>query len=148
MKKRSIRILFLSILLSVGCGLSDSPSKKEINRLTRDLKSKDPVVRSNAAFALGGKKNEAKNAVPFLAKALKDKDRNVRMNAVLALGLIGKGAANAIPTLVELLKDPNPDVREYSAYAVGRIKKGAVVRPQGVGFAPHPVCGFLYMWAG
>ena len=64
-EKKYIRILFLSILISIGCGLSDSPSKKEIKRLTKDLKSKDPEVRSNAVFALGGKKKKLKMQFHF-----------------------------------------------------------------------------------
>ena len=52
--------------------------------LIRQLESKDPIVRTKAAVALG--KSNDESVVLFLAKALGDENRHVRRAASAALG--------------------------------------------------------------
>ncbi|MEM4194819.1 MAG: HEAT repeat domain-containing protein, partial [Candidatus Anstonellales archaeon] len=66
--------------------------EKEIEKLIRDLKDKDPNVRYNAAWAIGEiaeKGGDCSEAVTYLIEALKDKSKLVRREAAEALEKIG-----------------------------------------------------------
>lgn len=63
----------------------------------------DPMVRSNAAEALG-KLGDPKT-VPALIAALEDEDEFVRWSAIVALEAFGPGAKSAIPALIRAVED-------------------------------------------
>src|SRR5688572_4495871 len=65
------------------------------------LQDEDPVIRKEAAFALGSIGNESEAGVLPLCVALKDDDDLVRINAALALFKIGPGAWEAVGPLSE-----------------------------------------------
>lgn len=80
-------------------------------------KDESPIVRDNAAFALGEIGDTS--AIPYLIKALKDKDEWVRKSAIKALGILK--AKEAIPALIELVNDSSQTVRKSLARTLGQI---------------------------
>jgi len=141
-------LIGLVALLALGVGCS-----KEYRR-NRDLKSKDPAVRAEAArriaterpkgavstltglledraprvrveAANGLGKLQAKQAVSALGAALRDPDSRVRLAVVRALATLGRDlAADHLLTAVE---DPNRRVRRVARFALGDL---GVSRPE------------------
>lgn len=119
---------------------------KEIQRLIRDLGSRDWEVRNKALRALeriGADNIPVKDKVralllldendvvkmgeptiPYLIDALKDENSDVQRNAAKALGKIGD--ERAVPALIVALKDEDRYMRESAAKALGKIGNGAV----------------------
>ncbi|MFQ6055763.1 MAG: HEAT repeat domain-containing protein [Methanosarcinales archaeon] len=99
--------------------------KDEVERLIRNLQSRDWVVRNHAAYALG-LIGDAR-AVEPLIKALEDSSSSVRMNAAEALGEIGD--ARAVEPLIKALGDEDSWVRKDAAKALGKIGDKKAVEP-------------------
>ncbi len=76
-----------------------------------------PLVRDNAAFALGELGD--KRAVPFLIKALKDPDEWVRKSATKALGILK--SKEAFDAIAECLNDSSPSVRRTAARSLAQL---------------------------
>jgi HEAT repeat protein len=91
----------------------------------RQLKSKDPKAREQAAKALGASKNP--QAVEALATALKDAEWEVQVAAAESLEQIGD--ARAIVPLTAALKDENFRPRWAAIRALGKIGGADVVVP-------------------
>jgi HEAT repeat protein len=119
--------LFLVFLifptLYISCQ-KDQPSRQEteIDAIITDLRSEDDETRTNAAYLLKDKGEEAKGAIPYLIKMLGDDNRFVAGAAVA--GLAGVGAA-AVPDLIKALADDNPHVRMGAAAALRAIAPDA-----------------------
>ena len=109
-------VLTLLILFSFCSCFSQG---KYVDRLIQELNDKDPIVRRNAADALGPIKDAP--AVEPLIAALKDEDSSVRSGAAGALGSIKD--ARAVEPLMAALKDENLEIiaGAYSFF----IQKGA-----------------------
>lgn len=82
------------------------------------LKSEDPLIRKNAAWALGHFKQRPEIVDP-LAGLLADKDPGARTAAAWALGQMQ--ARKAVPGLTAMLESGNPKERVAAAEALGRI---------------------------
>ncbi|MGO8749635.1 MAG: HEAT repeat domain-containing protein [Thermoguttaceae bacterium] len=74
----------LAVALVGACFRAETPQRKEptfegktLSEWIARTKSKDRLVRSDAAMALGNIGPEARNAVPALTELLKDKDEVV-----------------------------------------------------------------------
>jgi HEAT repeat protein len=100
------------------------------------LKDGDPVLRADAAWALGSLQISNRQdlvAISPLIGALGDPDAHVRLQAAAALGQFGPAASAAVEPLTGRLKDDEkgPDtntvvyVRAAAARALGRIGPGA-----------------------
>lgn len=115
---------------TLALGIDDSKNKPElpsdIAPLVKQLKSKDPLERRQAAAGLGERGESAKSAAPALVAALKDKDEFVRRMAVRSLGQIGADPDVAIPALKGLLKDDDKGVIEAVGETFAKLGKAAV----------------------
>lgn len=101
--------------------------KPAVPQLIRELKSHDPLVRRQAAEALG--EIQDPRAVDPLGDVLKDKDALIRRHAVKALGKIKD--AQAVPLLIGVLNDDEEQshVRMTAAEALGDIRDKRAVGP-------------------
>jgi hypothetical protein len=104
-----------------------SLGKPVVPQLIDELKNHDPLVRRQAAQALGEIKDL--RAVEPLIDLLKDKDPLIRRHAVKALGKIED--AQGVTPLIGILNDKSeqPHVRMTAAEALGRIGKRRAVEP-------------------
>lgn len=91
--------------------------EKEVEQRIKELKSEDPKVKRDAAWALGELGD--KRAVPKLIERLEDEDVGVRSEAAWALGELGH--KSAVPKLIERLEDKDAWVRKNVAWALGNI---------------------------
>lgn len=85
------------------------------------LRSRDPIDRRLAAYALGQLGSEAKEATDDLVKALEDKASYVRVWAGASLALIDPGNDQAINTLIDGMKAEESFVRSLSAWHLSRL---------------------------
>jgi beta-lactamase regulating signal transducer with metallopeptidase domain len=92
--------------------------------LSNELYSPSPVVRRNAAWAIGELTNMAPGtrttAVPQLITLLDDADDYVQMAAARALGEVRD--SRAVFKLIATLSDENPNVRELVVWALSEMK--------------------------
>ncbi len=96
------------------------------------LKTGTPIVRDEAAIALGQMSGSAPTAVPQLIVLLADAklDDEVRRASARALGLIGKVSVPAVTELLAALKADDFGLRSEAARALGKIgAEPAVVMP-------------------
>ncbi len=115
-------VYFFTIGCLVSCGFVEVlAAGEDLDRLARDLGSRDSNVRWEAADALADQGPKAAAAVPALIKALSSSDMQLRWRAARAVGAIGPKAAAATDALIALLGDDDPLVREYAVDAMGRI---------------------------
>lgn len=127
----------IAALLYIAGALAVPPSagaqedmSEWISKTLRDLKSKNPQVRIEAANDLGGSASTAyliqhgeqiRKAVSALMEALKDTNSSVRWEAAIALGNIPGDMRVAVPALVAALQDKDESVRNEAASSLGRI---------------------------
>jgi HEAT repeat protein len=98
-------------------------AKNAVPALIECLK-KDPLVRQNAALALGAIGPEAASeCVPALVELLHDSEWTVRRQATAALGELGPSAADALPELKKLSRDKDSLVRKAAAEAIKKIRR-------------------------
>lgn len=104
------KLLSLLVLLVPVFGFSDDRSDRMqvVNIYAKDLKSRDPATRAEAAEKLG--EFEAPEGVPLLITALSDKDARVRQAAASGLWSSSDVAQPAIPALRVALNDSEPAV--------------------------------------
>ena len=92
------------------------------------LKDANPLVREDAATALGRLGPAASAAIDPLVATFADKDIYLRGVAAVALGRIGQAT---VPALTQALADPNAEVRWSAAIAFGRLgHPGAAAVPE------------------
>jgi HEAT repeat protein len=97
----------------------DKLQARALERYLKDLGSRYPETRRDAAEGLGG--YEEAQAVAALAGALSDEDAGVRAAAAGSLWETGEEAAAARPALERALTDPEPGVRVRAAGALEAI---------------------------
>jgi len=113
-------LLFILLIFNFGCLSNDT--KKYI----RDLKSENVMVRNNAIYYLGKKKE--KRAVPLLIELLNnDQIKEIKLNAIESLGEIGEGSS--VDALVNVLKEKDNDMRIAAVDALGKIREQKAVKP-------------------
>jgi HEAT repeat protein len=120
-------LLLPVVSCGIGCGGATRPAHigRSLSQLIELSKDKDPAHRAQAAYGLGLKGKEAKEAVPELARLLKDEDLRVRTQAAIALGHIGPDAATAVPDLAATLRASDATLRRQAAAALGKIGPAA-----------------------
>ena len=96
---------------------------ESLHSLHEALNSPSPMIRSNAAKALG--KLKSHQSVPFLMELLQDEVWQVRAGAAEALGLIGDKAS--IEALVLRIQDNIEKVQEQAVSALVRLGKRATI---------------------
>jgi HEAT repeat protein len=105
-----------------GLGLLGAEARPAVPALIRTLKADTPLVRQNAASALGHIK--AEEAVPALVEALGDREWVVRRQAASALGYIGPVARAACEEpLNRCLQDRNSLVRKAAQDALVKLRE-------------------------
>jgi len=92
----------------------------------RLLKDPDPLVRAQAAAALGRVRDP--KSVPYLLEALKDTQAVVRWDACVALGLL-RDPASLDPMVQVLRTDDSVDVRRAAARTLGLFRDERAVPP-------------------
>jgi hypothetical protein len=85
--------------------------------LQKSLTDPDPIVRAEAAYALGDAK--VTDALPVLLMAIDDESPRVRQAAIDALGEIGDTRATS--RLVRALRDERADVRFQAILSLSRV---------------------------
>ncbi len=120
----SVWLLYSTAVITVGQGAAD-PAKVDLEKLSKDVTSKDKETSLQAIDELGTLGAAAAPALGSLIRALANEDLEVRWHAARTLGAIGPGAADAVPALTKGLGDEDSSVRAYSAFALGRIGKPA-----------------------
>lgn len=108
----AIVCLFVPFLLLA----QSSDRQKLVDRLAKDLRSRDAATRAEAAESLGN--TGYAEAIEPLVTALKDRDPMVREAAAGALWDASKVARPAIPALREALSDPSSGVVARAAGAL------------------------------
>ena len=121
--RRVVCFLLFFQLLPV---IATQSTVEQVNLLIKQLSSKKPSIRSQAAKQLAEFGSQAQPAVYPLIEALQDSSIIVRRNVALALGKIGIGAGESIPTLVQLLDDRDWTVRANVAFALGNMGEASV----------------------
>jgi HEAT repeat protein len=101
----------------VGWGMTDAEG---VPALAAALKSKDELVRAEAAVDLGGIGAQAHAALPALHQALRDVDAFVRVYTAEAIGRIDRRAAPLSP-LQSALKEKQPAVRVAACAALASL---------------------------
>jgi hypothetical protein len=86
-------------------GLKGKGNETHLNAVAKYLGDDDPILRMQAAEALGTVGLEAKAQIPRLIATLKDRDARVVGVVVWALERMGKAAVDAVPQLDKLAQD-------------------------------------------
>lgn len=124
------RKIYMGIALGlIGCsfflfmtGMTEAGSS---DKLTNQLRSRDPALREEAARKLGELKDPT--AVESLILIMKkDKDRNVRWSAEDALVSIG---APSVEPLTKMLNDDSWRVRRRAVRTLGKIRDARAIEP-------------------
>lgn len=115
-------------LMDEKCGCTSANALAKIGKpavepLITALKDKNPIVKRNAAMALGKIKDAS--AVNPLIATLKDDNPIVRRNAARALGEIND--SSAVEPLTAALKDKSPVVRRNAALALKEMGSSETV---------------------
>ena len=110
------------------------PPKRAFPALVVALKDQNPVVRRNAAGALGGHLgSEGETALHALLSAMDDSDSWVRLDAGRSLAGLGEAAAGAIPPIIRLVRTEDRNLRHQAVMVLhkfgpsARIATGALL---------------------
>lgn len=100
-------------------------SKKQgkVSALKPLLLHKDPLVRGEAAVAIGRTKEQG--ALQELLQALNSEDEHIRWGAIE--GLAELGDKNAVPTLIKLLDHKDRNTRWKAAQALGKLRDARAI---------------------
>jgi HEAT repeat protein len=95
-----------------------------LGALGKFLEHEDPVLRANAAEALGNVGPEAQSQVRRLIEAMKDVDPRVVGATLWALGRLERGAVEAVPHLQQFAGDTDrsPNLRKMATEAIDAIQ--------------------------
>jgi HEAT repeat protein len=96
----------------------------EIENLIDALEDEHPLVRQNAAFALG--KTRRRKAVKYLIALLK-KDENIKVQEMVIWALGEIKDKRAVPVLLKALSDERISIRKNAAYALGLFKEKSAI---------------------
>jgi HEAT repeat protein len=119
-------------LYEIGLGQADGNAKRlpfykrrTVTEWIKRLSNPDPILRMEAASALGNLGAAAGPAADLLAKSLRDDaDPFVRRGAAWALGKIDAPKA-VIPDLLRALKDKNEMVRANAVFSLRKLGRGS-----------------------
>ncbi len=98
----------------------EEESEKALTLILKALKDTSPMVRSEAAAALGKLSNAS--VLPELAKVLTDDEGDVRKTVAMALMKIGDGGAIA-PLKTALNQEPDEAVKPVIQLAIAQLEK-------------------------
>ena len=102
-------------LAKIGVPPDPNQRLEVVSPLIRALEDDNQaLVRANAADALGGIGQPAKQSVPALINAVNDEDTWVRINVVMALGLIKEPTDTVVTCLASTLDNADQRVRSFS----------------------------------
>ncbi|MCM8794672.1 MAG: HEAT repeat domain-containing protein [Candidatus Omnitrophica bacterium] len=121
-------VLFFFACFPIGAQAEEGQKvdPAHIQALIRDLGSKNPQLRREAAVALTRIGPPAKEAVPALIRNLDDENALVRQNSIDALGEIRVNGAGLIPALIRRLKEDEEYLNRLKAAEVlGKFGKEA-----------------------
>lgn len=113
-------IIFSSFLFVVG-----NSEAGDADKLINQLRSRNPVVREEAARKLGDLKDPSA-VEPLIAILKKDKDWRVRWSVEDALVNIG---GPAVEPLMKMLKDDSWRVRRRAVRTLGKIRDPRAIEP-------------------
>lgn len=125
MRVPSVAILILLACVIVAGAAEPTYQGNPLADWLKALTGNDPVVRRDAARALGQLGADSPDAVPALVKALGDPDDEVRRLAVASLGEIRPDAKLVIEPLAGALKDRIASVRQQAAVVLGEYGPAA-----------------------
>lgn len=108
-------------LALTALALRKGESRQAVVPVKKALGHPDPVVRRNAATALGRIGVPDPQVIATLSERLGDGDAAVRGDAARSLGWFGPEAKAAVPALRKLLEDGDRSVRDRAKQALGRI---------------------------
>jgi HEAT repeat protein len=100
--------------VSAVCGMGRSADRQWVGTIVREMASRSPEMRYEAARAAG--ELEARPAVPALAELLQDVDREVQEVAVWALGQIGGKRASQL--LYKCYEEGDEGLQEAAGEAI------------------------------
>jgi hypothetical protein len=106
-----------SAIVDLARLVSAQPTAAMTEALQKAVGDDDPIVRTEAAYALGDA--QAAHALPSLLMAVDDEHPLVRQAAIESLGRIGDSRATS--RLLRALRDDRPDVRFQAIIALGRV---------------------------
>ncbi|MGB3299222.1 MAG: HEAT repeat domain-containing protein [Phormidesmis sp.] len=108
--------------------VQEEEDTKALNAILRALKDPSPMVRSEAAAALGKLSNAA--VVPELAKVLTDADGDVRKTVAMALMKIGDEGAIA-PLKTALAQASDDTITPVLELAISQLEKRQIAEDDG-----------------
>lgn len=113
-------LILIFLIFNFGCLSNDT------EKYIEDLKSENIMVRKNALYYLGKKKE--KTAVPMLIEFLKDdQPKETKLSAIEALGKICD--SRSIDVLIGVLMEKDNDIRIAAVEALGKIRNPKAVKP-------------------
>lgn len=116
--------LMIIVIFSSWLSVADSLAG-DAGPFINKLRSRDPLVREEAARKLGELKDPSAVG-PLIVILKKDKDRNVRWNAEDALVNIG---SPAVEPLIKMLNDDSWRVRRRAVRTLGKIRDPRAIEP-------------------
>jgi len=105
--------------------IEKDPAAARVAPLKALLADKDPLVRGEAARAIG--RSKAPSALAELSAALAGEDKHVRWGAAQALGEMGD--RRAVPALITALGHADRSTRWKAAQALGDLKDARATEP-------------------
>jgi bilin biosynthesis protein len=108
-----------AVIGALGHVAQEQSDEKSCNLLVSALTDAEPIIRTEAAAALG--QVNYPPSVPHLILAVKDSDLDVRKAAVNSLGKIGDRAA--LPSLTAALEDEQAVIRTLAKLAIAQIER-------------------------
>jgi HEAT repeat protein len=116
---REVTVLLSTLRMRRGAATAAIP------QIAPYLRTPNPAIRSEAAWALGAVGPRAKETVPASVEAFSDSTDTVRTAAIEAVSSIGVGASAAAPALGSALRHGSDVVRAKAAAALVALGPGA-----------------------
>ncbi|MBN1947228.1 MAG: HEAT repeat domain-containing protein [Bradymonadales bacterium] len=107
--------------------IAEPAAKLPAIQLIRALSDGRPLVRHNAALALGANTEDRKSVARALSVCVLDSDSRVRWAATTALGVLGAEAVEpAGPALIRALADPQLEVSQAAQTVIATLGDAAI----------------------
>jgi HEAT repeat protein len=126
---RSFSVAAFGAVLTFSALATAAGGEEEVQRQMKNLMSKDPVARKDAADAIGKiaqvKVSVTKPALPLLLETLNDPESKVRSASAAALSKLDE-PSTVVPALIRVLQeDKENSVRASAATGLGLIGEPA-----------------------
>lgn len=129
MKHVSCSLIFISAMMTIGCGSPDSGAidvdsgSTNVADIPKHIeafkdKSNNGLVQARAMYALV---KIGAPSVPPLIAALDSDNVSVRLMALNTLNLIGPDAKSAIPAIKKMLNDKDADVQKRAKEVLAKL---------------------------